>query len=303
MKKQIIIPALTVCFTLSVAITAYAGQWKQEEGQWYYEQDGANLCSGWEKIDGKWYYFKDTGVMAADETVEGYYVGADGAWQEDRLSRYENEGDSAVDIINNYLNKDTKYSLTVEELMAKNPSAYRAGTGSVYGKALNQAELNQVAQKVQQIVTSYITQDMNDIQRLDMLYSYLINTCSYAPAWSENRANTAWGALVYKEAQCSGYARGFKALCDAADIPCHYVHATADSYNPSHQWNIVQIGGKWYHVDTQGAFFLVSDQVYANTGMAWDRTAFPACPESYFPINDQMGMAFPYYPSGEWIRE
>jgi hypothetical protein len=52
--------------------------------------------------------------MAADETVEGYYVGADGAWQEDRLSRYENEGESAVDIINNYLNKDTKYSLTVE---------------------------------------------------------------------------------------------------------------------------------------------------------------------------------------------
>ena len=183
MKRQIIIPALTVCFTLSVAITAYAGQWKQEEGQWYYEQDGANLCNGWEKIDGKWYYFKDTGVMAADETVEGYYVGTDGAWQEDRLSRYENEGDSAVDIINNYLNKDTKYSLTVEELMAKNPSAYRAGTGSVYGKALNQAELNQVAQKVQQIVTSYITHDMNDIQKLDMLYDYLINTCSYAPTW------------------------------------------------------------------------------------------------------------------------
>jgi glucan-binding YG repeat protein len=50
MKRQIIIPALTVCFTLSVAITAYAGQWKQEEGQWYYEQDGANLCNGWEKL-------------------------------------------------------------------------------------------------------------------------------------------------------------------------------------------------------------------------------------------------------------
>jgi glucan-binding YG repeat protein len=29
---------------------AYAGQWKQEEGQWYYEQDGANLCNGWEKL-------------------------------------------------------------------------------------------------------------------------------------------------------------------------------------------------------------------------------------------------------------
>ena len=154
-----------------------------------------------------------------------------------------------------------------------------------------------------QIVTSYITMEMNDVQKLDMLYSYLINTCTYAPTWEQNRANTAWGALIYREAQCSGYARGFKALCDAVDIPCYYVHATEAASNPSHQWNIVQIGGKWYHVDTQACIFLVSDAVYANMGMTWNRAEFPECPESFFPINDQIQFAMPYTPGADWIRE
>lgn len=216
---------------------------------------------------------------------------------------WKQEGDSTADIISSYLEKDTRYAITLEELVGKNPGAYRAGTGSVYGKALNQAELDQVAQKVHQIVTSYITMEMNDVQKLDMLYSYLINTCAYAPAWDQNRANTAWGALIYREAQCSGYARGFKALCDAVDIPCYYVHATEAASNPSHQWNIVQIGGKWYHVDTQACIFLVSDAVYANMGMAWNRAEFPECPESFFPVNDQIQFAMPYTPGADWIRE
>ena len=215
---------------------------------------------------------------------------------------WRQEGDSTADIISSYLEKDTRYAITLEELVGKNPGSYRAGTGSVYGKALNQTELDQVAQKVHQIVTSYITMEMNDVQKLDMLYSYLINTCTYAPTWEQNRANTAWGALIYREAQCSGYARGFKALCDAVNIPCYYVHATEAASNPSHQWNIVQIGGKWYHVDTQACIFLVSDAVYANMGMAWNRAEFPECPESFFPINDQLQFAMPYTPGADWIR-
>ena len=57
--------------------------------------------------------------------------------------------------------------------------------------------------------------------------------------WQYDGANTAWGALVYGEAQCSGYARGMKALCDAIGVPCYYVHANKKALNPSHQWNQV----------------------------------------------------------------
>jgi hypothetical protein len=95
---------------------------------------------------------------------------------------------------------------------------------------------------------------------------YLALNCIYAEDWSKNNANTAWGALIYHEAQCSGYARATKALCDAVGIPCYYIHADTGS----HQWNKVMIEGNWYVLDTQislsslNVFFLVSDEVYTD---------------------------------------
>ena len=84
--------------------------------------------------------------------------------------------------------------------------------------------------------------DMSDVDKVMAARDYLIQFCSYAPDWSKNRANTAWGALVYRQAQCSGYARAMKALCDSIGVECCYVHADAAASNPSHQWNTVKIG-------------------------------------------------------------
>ena len=67
---------------------------------------------------------------------------------------------------------------------------------------------------------------MSDYDRVLTAYNYLRSNCSYAyKGWQYNYANTAWGALVYGEAQCSGYARAMKALCDAIGVDCRYVHA------------------------------------------------------------------------------
>ena len=130
---------------------------------------------------------------------------------------------------------------------------------------------------------------MPEYVKLKIALDYLASVCSYAPDWSLNRANTAWGALIYGEAQCSGYARAMKALCDGIGVECYYVHANSNSINPSHQWNEVKVDGSWYIVDVQCndlsgfyAFFLVSDSTYANaSGMDWDRQSDPACPKDY----------------------
>jgi transglutaminase-like putative cysteine protease len=162
--------------------------------------------------------------------------------------------------------------------------------GSVYGPSLSQAELNQVREKVQYFKDHYIDDTMSDYMKVKMAHDYLVSVCSYAPSWALNRANTAWGALVYGEAQCSGYARAMKALCDGIGIGCYYVHADANASNPSHQWNEVCVNGKWYIIDVQCndlsrfyAVFLVSDSTFARTfGMSWDRSSVPPCPEDYF---------------------
>ena len=59
----------------------YKGEWKEnDKGWWFEDSSGWYPVSKWQKIDGKWYYFKDTGYMAADEWIDGWYCGKDGAY-------------------------------------------------------------------------------------------------------------------------------------------------------------------------------------------------------------------------------
>lgn len=169
---------------------------------------------------------------------------------------------------------------------------YAAGDykkGSVYGPRLKQAELDEVAEAVLQFVEFFDWTDMDDFTKVFCAHQYLCAVCDYAPDWSKNQANTAWGALVYGEAQCSGYARAFKALCDAIGIGCYYVHADENAFNPSHQWNEVCVDGNWYIIDVQcndssgfPAVHLVSGETYASYfGMSWNHDGLPDCPTDY----------------------
>jgi len=131
--------------------------------------------------------------------------------------------------------------------------------GSVYGPYLSTRELKEVKAKVAEVVSASISDGMMDKEKIIALVNYVYNHCSYAPDWSKKRANTAWGLLVYGEAQCSGCVRGMVALFDAVGIESRYVHAAKDDpINPSHQWNLVKLDGKWYHLDVQ-----MNDSSYA----------------------------------------
>ena len=69
-----------------------------------------------------------------------------------------------------------------------------------------------------------------------------------------------------------------KALCDAIGVDCRYVHANAKASNPSHQWNQVKVGGKWYILDAQSnGFLLGTDTWIKQAGMSWDTKGLPTC--------------------------
>ena len=65
--------------------------WKELHGFWYYfsEEVGAEngkMRTGWQEVKGKWYYLNpksgaENGKMLFNTKVEGYTLGADGAWQ------------------------------------------------------------------------------------------------------------------------------------------------------------------------------------------------------------------------------
>ena len=124
--------------------------------------------------------------------------------------------------------------------------------GTVYGPSLSSKERKELKAKVGEIIPACVSDGMTDREKIVALVNYVYSHCEYADDWSKNRANTAWGALVYGEAQCSGYARGMVALFDAVGVDSRYVHAAKDDpINPSHQWNMVRLDGKWYHLDVQ----------------------------------------------------
>ncbi len=58
--------------------------WEKVDGNWYYMASSGKMVTGWCEVNGKWYYFSKAsnslGQMLYSTTVDGYKLGADGAW-------------------------------------------------------------------------------------------------------------------------------------------------------------------------------------------------------------------------------
>lgn len=144
------------------------------------------------------------------------------------------------------------------------PAAIRGDytVGSIYGPRLTAKELERLREEVKQAMDACIREGMTEGEKIVALVDYLCDACAYADHYTGN-ANNAYGALIEGAAQCSGYARAFKALCDGAGIGCRYVHAAPDDpINPNHQWCMVEYSGQWYHIDPQ----MIDDYIRIENG-------------------------------------
>lgn len=55
--------------------------WRLIDGQWYYFGQDGYMKTGWiQDSNGKWYYLNSDGSMVNNTTIDGYELGADGAW-------------------------------------------------------------------------------------------------------------------------------------------------------------------------------------------------------------------------------
>ena len=54
--------------------------WLKDNGTWYYLQSSGAMKTGWLNDNGTWYYFNTSGAMLSNTTVDGYRLGANGAW-------------------------------------------------------------------------------------------------------------------------------------------------------------------------------------------------------------------------------
>jgi len=54
--------------------------WLQDGATWYYLSSTGVMQTGWINDNGTWYYLNASGAMLANTTVDGYILGASGAW-------------------------------------------------------------------------------------------------------------------------------------------------------------------------------------------------------------------------------
>jgi len=54
--------------------------WQNVGGSWYYINMSGAMQTGWINDNGTWYYCDASGVMLANTIVDGYVLGANGAW-------------------------------------------------------------------------------------------------------------------------------------------------------------------------------------------------------------------------------
>lgn len=84
------------------------------------------------------------------------------------------------------------------------------------------------------------------------VYEHLIKTCTYDEL---NLDQGMYSVMVNHSGVCASFAKSFEFIMQCMGIPCTVVHGRLTQSSGmlgttlGHAWNIVNIGGRWYHVD------------------------------------------------------
>ncbi|WP_379131312.1 transglutaminase domain-containing protein [Paenibacillus sp. sgz500958] len=133
--------------------------------------------------------------------------------------------------------------------------SYRGSTRSAkvtveikYLETLQQT--NFVSQEVKAALKEIIKPGMNSHEKVKAIHDWVVLTLQYDTSY---RKYTAYEGLKTGSAVCQGYALLSYKMLKEAGIPNQIVEGTArpeGGRSQSHAWNLVQLDGRWYHLDT-----------------------------------------------------
>ncbi|HFI0715157.1 TPA: transglutaminase domain-containing protein [Streptococcus suis] len=121
-------------------------------------------------------------------------------------------------------------------------------------------DVEQVSWQLENLARAIIEQAPkgSDYEMVKFFYETIIKQTDYdlealsndSLSWKEQGITSV---LLEKKSVCAGYSRTFQYLCKLAGIHCIYVSGMANSEQGGqigHAWNLVQIGGQYYGIDT-----------------------------------------------------
>jgi len=90
----------------------------------------------------------------------------------------------------------------------------------------------------------------NTKETIRKVHNYICNLTDYSDATAVNQADfrSPYDAIASHQTVCTGYALLFQRYMDVLGIPC--TTAAGIRNGGPHMWNIVNVDGQWYHIDT-----------------------------------------------------
>lgn len=109
-------------------------------------------------------------------------------------------------------------------------------------------------------ITDQIPDTYSDYEKILFANDYLCVHYKYDGTYNLETSYNAYGFFKTGTGVCQGYSLAFMAIMDELGIKCDSVISSA----MSHMWNLVQVNGKWYHIDVTW-----NDPTFSETDKDW----------------------------------
>jgi len=144
---------------------------------------------------------------------------------------------------------------------------YLTFTGK-YTYSLEEIRVNQIyIDQYKATCFAYIPNNASEYEKVKHVYEYIIENTDYVISARDNQ--NILSVFLYGESVCQGYAKATQYLLNELGVACTMVVGRVHS-GEGHAWNLVQIDGAYYYVDTTWG-----DASYIIEGEAASEAAMP----------------------------
>ncbi|MEG0472095.1 MAG: transglutaminase domain-containing protein [Solibacillus sp.] len=160
---------------------------------------------------------------------------------------------------------------------------------------MSRDEENWVVGEIRQKLKQITNIKMSDVEKVAAVHDYIIRAHDYEMQ-TEGSPFTVYTFMHEKQGVCMAYALLFEKMMEELGIPCFYVVGHAEGEGDlGHAWNMVQLDGEWYHIDStwndlgtktanheiRYRYFLRSDE-FMKRDHQWNLDHYPPCVSERF---------------------